>query len=420
MRFLHTSDWHLGRSLCNWRRDEAFQHFLDWLQDLIVRERVDTLIVAGDIFDTTTPPHHAQELYYSFLTGLIRGNTCRNVVIVGGNHDSPSFLNAAGELLRFLRITVVGEALEPDEEIVELKNADGQTTGLVCAVPFLRERDITHGVDVDSMTARETRITDGTALHYRRVIERADALRAELADPNVPLIVTGHLFVINGKASESTRDLYVGGLGQVSADIFGTEPDYVALGHLHVPQTLGGNPTRNYCGAPMPFDFSEAESERFVNIVDTAGRACTVTKVPVPAFDTLKRISGSEAELKAAVRALVDEGKPVLVEACHTVDEATAGLSRELAALTAGTPVAILKTTEVARQAAMLAGEDLTMALSSMTPEAMFRKLLEIREIPDAEQASLTEAYNEILYAVENADADDAADKKRSDSGAAK
>ena len=405
MRFLHTSDWHLGRTLCNCRRDDAFRDFLRWLGEQIAEKHVDTLIMAGDVFDTTTPPHYAQTLYYNFLTDLVKGGICRNAVIVGGNHDSPSFLNAAGDLLRCMNITVIGEALEsPEDEIVRLRDADGRVTGLVCAVPFLRERDISRGVDADSISAREARITEGTAEHYRRVTEKAAALRAGLPDPEVPIIVTGHLFVTNAKASETTRDLYVGGLGRVSADIFGEAPDYVALGHLHVPQTLGGNPVRCYSGAPMPFDFSEAESERFVNLVETEGRRCTVTKLPVPRFDTLKTLEGSAAELADAVRALAAAGEPVLVEARHTADEPAAGLSRELSDLAAGTCVSLLRITEAARPAVMLGSDDMVMRLSEVTPEGMFEKLLEIREIPAEEQPKLKDAYAEILYDIVNRD----------------
>ena len=405
MRFLHTSDWHLGRTLCNCRRDDAFRAFLRWLGELIAEKRADTLIVAGDVFDTTTPPHYAQTLYYDFLTDLVKGGICRSLVIVGGNHDSPSFLNAAGDLLQCMNITVIGEALpSPEDEIVTLRDAGGRVTGLVCAVPFLRERDITRGVDADTLSAREARITEGTAEHYRRVIEKAAALRAGLPDPEVPIIATGHLFVIRAEASESTRDLYVGGLGQVPSAIFGDTPDYVALGHLHVPQMIGGNPTRCYSGAPMPFDFSEAESDRFVNLVETAGRQCTVTKIPVPRFDTLKRISGSAAELADAIRTLAAAGEPVLVEACHTADEPTAGLSRELSDLAAGTGVSLLKITEAARPAAMLSGEDMLLKLSEVTPEGMFDKLLAIRDIPEEERPALKNAYAEILYDLVNRD----------------
>ena len=107
MKILHTSDWHLGRTLYGQQRYEEFGAFLSWLGDFIEKEGVDVLLIAGDVFDTTTPGVRAQELYYGFLSRLASG-PCHHVVITGGNHDSPSFLNAPGPLLAALNVHVVG------------------------------------------------------------------------------------------------------------------------------------------------------------------------------------------------------------------------------------------------------------------------------------------------------------------------
>ena len=123
MKILHTSDWHLGRSLYGRKRYKEFSAFLDWLAQTIEDENVDALLVAGDVFDTSTPSNRAQELYYRFLC-RVAASSCRHVVVVAGNHDSPSFLNAPKELLRALNVYVVGavtESLE-DEVIVLEKN----------------------------------------------------------------------------------------------------------------------------------------------------------------------------------------------------------------------------------------------------------------------------------------------------------
>jgi len=107
MKILHTSDWHLGRSLYGRKRYDEFSSFLDWLAQAIEDEKVDALLVAGDVFDTSTPSNRAQELYYRFLC-RVAASCCRHVVVVAGNHDSPSFLNAPKELLRALNVYVVG------------------------------------------------------------------------------------------------------------------------------------------------------------------------------------------------------------------------------------------------------------------------------------------------------------------------
>ena len=110
MKILHTSDWHLGRSLYGRKRYEEFSSFLDWLAQTIEEEKVDALLVAGDVFDNSTPSNRAQELYYRFLC-RVAASCCRHVVVIAGNHDSPSFLNVPKELLRALNVYVVGAML---------------------------------------------------------------------------------------------------------------------------------------------------------------------------------------------------------------------------------------------------------------------------------------------------------------------
>ena len=142
MKILHTSDWHLGQRFLFNDREQEHQRALDWLADTIRTQEVDALIVAGDIFDINNPPNYARTMYYRFLTSLL-GTSCRHIIITGGNHDSPSMLNAPRELLRLLNIHVVGavgDALE--EELVELKDSEGELELVVAAVPFLRDRDL--------------------------------------------------------------------------------------------------------------------------------------------------------------------------------------------------------------------------------------------------------------------------------------
>ena len=135
LRVLHTSDWHLGRTLYGRKRHETFAAFLDWLADTIRQQRIDVLVVAGDVFDTSAPSNRSQELYYRFLRRVM--DTCRHIVVVAGNHDSPSFLSAPGELLRALDVHVVGAVTDtPEDEILTLRDADGEPELIVCAVPY--------------------------------------------------------------------------------------------------------------------------------------------------------------------------------------------------------------------------------------------------------------------------------------------
>ena len=124
MKVLHTSDWHIGRTLYGRKRYDEFTSFLVWLVETIQQNEVDMLLVAGDVFDSSTPSNRAQEIYYRFLC-RVAASSCRHVVVVGGNHDSPSFLNAPKELLKALDVHVVGSSTEsPEDEVLVLRNKD--------------------------------------------------------------------------------------------------------------------------------------------------------------------------------------------------------------------------------------------------------------------------------------------------------
>ncbi len=198
MKILHTSDWHLGRSLYGRKRYEEFAAFLEWLARLLEEEAIDVLLVAGDIFDNTAPSHRSQEMYYRFLC-RVADSSCRHVVITAGNHDSPSFLDAPRELLRHLHIHIIGSiGVDIDSEVLLLQDAQGQAELIVCAVPYLRDRDI-RSVDSGEMVAdKDRKLVEGIRDQYAQVWQRAAAVRNQL-ERWVPVVAMGHLFAAGGQ-----------------------------------------------------------------------------------------------------------------------------------------------------------------------------------------------------------------------------
>ena len=187
MRVLHTSDWHLGRSLFGQKRYEEFSAFLDWLARTLQEKEVDVLVVSGDIFDSGTPSNRAQRLYYDFLRQVYL-SSCRHVVITAGNHDSPSMLGASREILQVLDVHVVGNLPEdPTEEIKVLRDAQGKVALIVCAVPFLRDADMRLVEEGESSGDKESKMQEAIRRHYAQVLEEAAALRAEIRAMNVDL-----------------------------------------------------------------------------------------------------------------------------------------------------------------------------------------------------------------------------------------
>jgi exonuclease SbcD len=273
LTILHTSDWHLGRRLYGRLRYDEFAAFLSWLQDTMSAQQVDVLIVAGDIFDTMTPSNKAQALYYEFL-GKVSKSSCQHVVIVAGNHDSPTFLDAPSNVLKFLNVHVVGTACEDlNDEVMVLDDVDGTPHCIIAAVPYLRDRDVRGSQAGESAQSKDANVIAGICAHYDEVADIAKTKQAELAKAHkrhIPIIATGHLFAAGGSTTEDdgVRELYVGSLGKVSADMFDDCFDYVALGHLHIPQRVGGRETFRYSGSPIAMGFGEARQQKQVLLIE--------------------------------------------------------------------------------------------------------------------------------------------------------
>ena len=273
LTILHTSDWHLGRRLYGRMRYEEFEAFLSWLQETISAQKVDVLIVAGDIFDTMTPSNRAQALYYEFL-GKVSKLYCEHIVIVAGNHDSPTFLDAPSKVLKFLNVHVIGTACDDlNDEVLVLDAVDGTPHCIIAAVPYLRDRDVRGSHAGESADSKDTNVIKCIRAHYDEVASIAKARQEHLSDAHqrhITIIATGHLFAAGSKTTEDdgVRDLYVGSLGQISADMFDDGFDYVALGHLHVPQRVGGCEHIRYSGSPIAMGFGEAKQQKQVLLVE--------------------------------------------------------------------------------------------------------------------------------------------------------
>jgi exonuclease SbcD len=308
MRVLHTADWHLGqRFIQGHERTDEHRHFLNWLVQTVKDQRVEVLVVAGDIFDTGSPSNQALELYYGFLVNM-QATKCRDIVVVGGNHDSPATLNAPARLLRHLRVHVVG--CVPDcfeEQVLVLDDATGQPGLVVCAVPFLRDRDVRLSVPGETAEEREARIKQGIADHYARLAEVEQVW--QLKDLGLPVLATGHLYAAGAAPSDSERTIHVGNLGQVTADHFPTVFDYVALGHLHRPQRVGGREHIRYSGSPIALSFSEIDHPKEVLLLEFGGgKLVELQSVAVPGARRLVRFHGTLEEVTQGLTAYDNAG----------------------------------------------------------------------------------------------------------------
>ena len=296
MKILHTADWHLGHRLHEQSQYEEQTLFLQWLENHIKTNEIDILLVSGDVFDTGVPSTQSQKMYYDFLIKLTQTN-CKHIVITGGNHDAPGTINAPKELLNALSIKVVGKSTERiEDEVFTLKVED--ETVIVAAVPYLRDQDIRKAVAGETFDQIEDRYKTALVNHYTQAAEHCATLKN-----NTPVIAMGHLFATGGSISDSEQNIYVGNLGHIGAKDFPPIFDYVALGHLHKPQLVGGSEHIRYCGSPVILSFSEIAYEKRVIVLHTENNTITQREeVEIPKFREILRVSGTIEECTASLQ----------------------------------------------------------------------------------------------------------------------
>ncbi|MBP9541191.1 MAG: exonuclease SbcCD subunit D C-terminal domain-containing protein [Vitreoscilla sp.] len=409
LKILHTSDWHLGRSLYGQNRHAEFAAFLDWLMQTLQQERVDVLMIAGDVFDTITPNHAAQELYYRFLAQVSAYCLCRHIIIIGGNHDSASFLNAPKALLFALNVHVIGAATNPiDKEVLVLKNAQGEPAAIVCAVPYLRDRDVRLSVDGESSQDKSLALTQGIKDHYRQALAIAEHKQQELGS-NAPIIAMGHLFSQGGMTldADGVRELYVGSLAHIGADCFDGF-DYVALGHLHVPQAVGGQAHIRYCGSPIPMGFGEAKQQKQVLHVAFTGRLPEITAINIPNFQVLQRIQGDLPHIQAELKQLMQSGSTAYIEVVYQGNELVADLSEKLDAQVQGSDLRLLRVYNRQFVNNVLASASADATLPDLNPTEVFEACMAQHDLDDAQKAQFRDSYQHVLHQVEQPEEDEA------------
>ncbi len=304
-RALHTADWHLGKPLGEHSREPEHAYFLKFLHETIVAHQVDALVVAGDVFDSANPPQTALAQYYDFLSRLYRETLCA-VVVVGGNHDSPGNLEAPRLLLKSLRTHVIGSRTERLEDMLVPLPSPENPQLVVAGVPFLRDRDLRLGQSGQSAADIQRELVKGIRACYAGVAEAAKKLAQ-----GRPVMATGHLTVVGCKNSDSEREIHIGGLGAVTAEVFPSEFAYVALGHLHRPQRAGADHAR-YSGSPFALSFGEAADIKELRLLDFDSQGLSAQhSLPVPVSRQLAQIRARPERLEAELKSFRPTDSPL-------------------------------------------------------------------------------------------------------------
>ncbi|MEZ5585279.1 MAG: exonuclease SbcCD subunit D C-terminal domain-containing protein, partial [Candidatus Competibacteraceae bacterium] len=411
MRIFHTADWHLGQTLHGISREYEHRCFLDWLLDTLEERQADALLIAGDVFDSANPPAVAQALFYRFISEARRRCPLLDMVIVGGNHDSPARLEAPQPLLSHLGVHVVGALPRQSDGCYDLKrllvplhNRRRDIAAWCAAVPFLRLVDLPL---MDSDTTDP--LVEGVSQVYRHIFA---ALRERLT-PDQALLATGHCYMVGTQLSElSERKILGGNQHALPVGIFPEDLSYAALGHLHLAQAVGKQDPIRYSGSPIPLSLAEESYPHQIVQVDfAAGRCQTITPLPVPRSVEIIRLPSQPplplAEVEKRLNALDLEPLPPerrpFLEVTVLLDQPEPGLRHRIDQCLAGKPVRLLKI------ASHYAGTDLSLAdsipeihLQELTPDEVFMR--RYRQHHTGEPSSeLLNAFHELLESVQGA-----------------
>lgn len=411
MKILHTSDWHLGQNFFTKSRKDEHQAFLDWLLAQIDEKHIDAVIVAGDIFDTGAPPSYARELYNRFVVAISQ-RPC-TLVVLGGNHDSVSTLKESKVLLACLNTYVVANTSHHiEKQIFEIKTKEGQTGAILCAVPFVRVRDVLSSQAGESGTEKRQALGDAIKSHYHRLYQAAVLLRDEKG-LDVPILTTGHLTALGVSVTKSVRDIYIGTLDAFAAEGF-PPADYIALGHIHRPQIVAKSEHIRYSGSPIPLSFDELKFAKQVVVVEFKGRArVSITPVDVPRFQPMAVLKGDLAEIERQLQGLKelqeqkehDNPKAVWLHIEVEVQDYLCDLQTRIQSLIEHFHVEVLQLQRARHSKVQNLTQEAKETLAELTPEDVFQKRLALEvfegEIEQARLTRIQRKFTQILSELE-------------------
>ncbi|MCS2695113.1 exonuclease SbcCD subunit D C-terminal domain-containing protein [Bacteroides fragilis] len=375
IRILHTADWHLGQTFFGYDRTQEHEHFLDWLAGVLTKNKIDVLIVAGDVFDVSNPSAASQRMFYRFIHRVTTENPRLQLVVVAGNHDSAARLESPLPLLQEMRTEIKGIVRKQNGKIdyehllVELKNAAGEVEALCLAVPFLRQGDY------PVLETEGNPYAEGVKELYARLLKYALKKRTD----GQALVAVGHLLATGSEIAEKDHSerIIIGGLESVSPESFPEQIVYTALGHIHKAQRVSGRENIRYAGSPLPMSFAEKHYHHgVVKVTLDEGWAVEIEKLEYTPLVRLLSIPATEAaapdEVLDELRGLElpeDEPMPYL-EVKVKLSEPEPMLRQQVEEILEGKPVRLARIVSFYRQAAEGSVEEevLTAGLQEMNP----------------------------------------------------
>ncbi|WP_115719901.1 exonuclease subunit SbcD [Gallaecimonas mangrovi] len=397
MRILHTSDWHLGQHFMGKTRQMEHQALINWLLNQVTELEVDAVLIAGDIFDTGTPPSYARELYNQLVLGM-KARQCQ-LMVLAGNHDSVAVLEESQALLGALGTQVVATVADNNEQqLFSLFNRDHKAEATLCAIPFLRPRDLLQSEAGQDGQQKQLSMQAAISEHYQQLYDAAKAR-------GLPVVMTGHLTTVGASASESVREIYVGSLEAFPTSAF-PAADYIALGHIHRPQKVGGLEHIRYSGSPIPLSFDEARQQKQMLLVELNSQGLSgVTAIDIPLFQPLASIGCDVSDIRSQVSDLVvslEPGQRLWLELVLKSQHYLSDLQTRVAEQLDGLAVDLLRLRRDRQQSPGIARQQQE-TLDELNPEEVFARRLASEDLDDELNFALVERYQATLAELKEA-----------------
>jgi len=407
VRILHTSDWHLGhRRLLTQDRLAEQTAALDWLLTTLQKLDVDVLLVSGDVFDLSYPPVSATRLYYDFLHRVVTETPCKQLVIIAGNHDAPAHLMVADEFLKRFNIHVVSRlTANLSDVLVVLKNKNNLPAAVVAAVPFIQSRDLPPLPADMPVQDRSGALREQLGAVFVKAAAEMTAMY-----PGLPQLAMAHLYAAGSSLDGKKSSIYLGDMENIMADTFPDSLQYVALGHIHRAQRVGGKEHIRYSGTLLPLDFGESENRHSVCVFELRdGLVYDIRHEEVPVFRLVRRVSGPIVDVEEAISQIGQAAKqlatglePWIAVELHNVGLSPMGIEAWRKEQTEKHGVTLVLSASATSGGVWLAENDqdaVLSDLSSFTPAEVFKKRLETESMkPSVEdKAALNELFEQIV-----------------------
>lgn len=403
MQIIHTSDWHLGQYFYTKSRAAEHQAFLRWLIEQVEQHHVDAVVVAGDIFDNGTPPSYAREMYNRFVVEL--HETGCQLVILGGNHDSVATLNESRLLLSCLNTQVIASCEgDIEEQVIVLNTREGEPGALLCAIPFLRPRDVLTSQAGQSGADKQLALQEAIADHYQRSYQLA-VRRREAMGLTLPIIATGHLTTVGVTTTDSVRDIYIGTLDAFPAQAF-PPADYIALGHIHRPQRIAQTEHIRYSGSPIPLSFDELNHEKSVYLVHfEQDKLEDVTPLTIPTTQPMQLVKGSLPEIERRLAGFreYDGEKPVWLDIEIATQDYLSDIQQHIQNLTDDLNVEVVLLRRAREQHLQMLVQQEKETLDELLPGEVFERRLALEpDLEEPQQQRLRTLFTQVLQEVED------------------